>query len=103
MGEHFIEGLIDAENDQDYENGLKCLIEKWKAVDANESHPVCSLTEWFLQYKSAAIKEGLLRCNRHRAGLGDPPSQFTTNASESVNARTKWTTRSMNSRYFLIN
>ena len=36
-----------------------------------------------------AIKEGLLQCNRERAGLGDPPSQFTTNASVSVNALLK--------------
>ena len=35
------------------------------------------------------MKEGLLRCNRRRAGLGYPPSQFTTNASESINALIK--------------
>ena len=39
-----------------------------------------------LQYKNVAVKEGLLRSNRQRAGLGDPPSQFTTNVSESTNA-----------------
>ena len=39
-------------------------------------------------YKKSTVKEGLLRY-RKRAGLGDPPSQFTTNASESVNALLK--------------
>ena len=86
VGSQYIEGLIDAENDQQYENGLQSLIGKWKTLDISEDGPVCSFTEWLLQYKNAAIKEGLLRCNRQRAGLGDPPSQFTTNASESVNA-----------------
>ena len=89
VGAQYIEGLIDAENDQEYENGLQSLIRKWKALDANEDGPVCSFTGWFVQYKNAAVKEGLLRPNRQRAGLGDPPSQFTTNASESVNALLK--------------
>ena len=40
-------------------------------------------------YKKSTVKEGLLRYIRQRAGLGDPPSQFTTNASESVNALLK--------------
>lgn len=31
----------------------------------------------------------MLQCKRQRAGLGHPPSQFTTNASESVNALLK--------------
>ena len=89
VGSQYIEGLIDAENDQQYENGLQSLIGKWKTLDISEDGPVCSFTKWLLQYKNAAIKEGLLRCNRQRAGLGDPPSQFTTNASESVNALLK--------------
>jgi hypothetical protein len=89
VGAQYIEGLIDAENDQQYENGLQSLIGKWKTLDANEGGPVCSFTEWLLQYKTAAIKEGLLRCSRQKAGLGDPPSQFTTNASESINALLK--------------
>ena len=37
-------------------------------------------------HKSAVVKHGLSRSNRHKAGLGDPPSTFTTNASESINA-----------------
>ena len=45
--------------------------------------------EWFLQYKRSIVKEGLLQCNRQRAGLGDRPAAFTTNASESINALLK--------------
>ena len=33
-----------------------------------------------------AIQRGLLHSQRQKAGLGDPPAAFTTNASESVNA-----------------
>ena len=49
-------------------------MQKWKALDTSEGGPVSSFIEWFLQYKNAVVKEGLLRCNRQRAGLGDPPS-----------------------------
>ena len=89
VGTHHLEGLIDAENDEEYDDGLCSLIGKWKALDTGKDGPVCSFTEWFLRYKSKAVKEGLLRSNRQRAGLGDPPSQFTTNASESMNALIK--------------
>ena len=41
---------------------------------------------WFITYKKEAIQHGLLRSLRQKAGLGDPPTAFTTNASESVNA-----------------
>ena len=47
VGTH-IEGLIDAENDQQYQSGLQSLIVKWKTLDANEDGPVCSFTEWLL-------------------------------------------------------
>ena len=88
-GAQYLEGLIDAANDQQYEDGLRSLTGKWKAFDANEGGPVNSFIEWFLLYKKSTVKEGLLRHNRQRAGLGDPPSQFTTNASESVKALLK--------------
>lgn len=38
-----------------------------------------------LKYKSADIRSGLLCSNRQKAGLGNPPAKFTTNASESMN------------------
>ena len=39
VGAQYIEGLIDAENDQKYKTGLQSLIRKWKALDANEDGP----------------------------------------------------------------
>ena len=102
VGAQYIEGLINAENYQEYENGLQSLIRKWKALDANEDGPVCSFTGWFVQYKNAAVKKGLLRRNRQRAGLGEPPSQFTTNTSEILNTLLKnKMDYNMNSQCFL--
>ena len=89
VGTQHLEGLVDAADDQQYEDGLHSLCGKWKRFDTCEGGPVALFVEWFLQYKSSIVKEGLLQCNRQRAGLGDPPPAFTTNASESINALLK--------------
>ena len=41
---------------------------------------------WFVQYESNIIKDTMLKPVREKAGLGSPPSYFSTNPSESVNA-----------------
>lgn len=43
----------------------------------------------FYEYKVDAIASGMLKSMQEEAGLGVPPSIFTTNASESVNAMLK--------------
>ena len=42
--------------------------------------------DWLSQYKVENIVSGMLKPVRREAGLGNPPSPFTTNASESMNA-----------------
>ena len=42
--------------------------------------------DWFNKYKVDSVVSGMLRPVREDAGLGVPPSAFTTNASESINA-----------------
>ena len=86
-GTHMHEGLIDAANSKEYENGLKILQKKWKNMMPGDS--IQSFNEWFLQYKSRTIEMTLLKEVRIKAGLGDPPSTFSTNASESMNAMLK--------------
>ena len=48
-----------------------------------------TFSEWFKWYKCSTIKQAMLRPVRLRAGLGNPPESFTTNASESINALLK--------------
>lgn len=83
IGSCHYEGLVDAKSDGEFEKGVETLIQKWKGLSDQES--VQHFVKWFITYKKEAIQHGLLRCLRQKAGLGDPPAVFTTNASESVN------------------
>ena len=44
---------------------------------------------WFMTNKAEVIRNTMLRPVREECGLGNPPSIFTTNASESINALLK--------------
>ena len=63
--------------------------QKWQHFDSEESGPMHAFSEWFKRYKCSTIKQAMLRPVRVRAGLGNSPSTFTTNASESINALLK--------------
>ena len=84
VGSCHFEGLVDAKSDAEFAEGVEVLTHKWKGLSDQGS--VQHFVAWFVTYKRDAIQHGLLRSRRQMAGLGDPPSTFTTNASESVNA-----------------
>ena len=84
-GCHF-EGLVDARNDSEFEDGVSALAAKWRCLDDQQDGPVGRFVSWFLTYKKNNIQHGLMRPVWQSAGLGDPPTVFTTNASESINA-----------------
>ena len=46
--------------------------------------------KWFTSNKVLVTQNTMLRCIREECGLGIPPSIFTTNASESMNALLKY-------------
>ena len=58
-------------------------------LDISEGGPLHTFTCWFKRYKCDMMVSSLLRPVREQAGLGCPPEQFTTNASEGVNALLK--------------
>ena len=89
VGTQYLEGLVDAVSEQQYEDGLQSLCKRWKVYDTHAGGPISTFIEWYLQFKTSLVKEGLLRCKRQSAGLGNPPSAFTTNTSESINALLK--------------
>ena len=83
------DGLVDAEDEEEYEKGVLSLCEKWEKYDSSENGPIHSFCRWLKTYKSNTIKQTMLRSKRRQCGLGDPPSSCTTNASESINAVVK--------------
>ena len=42
--------------------------------------------DWFVTFKLAILKSTMLQGIREKAGLGSPPSTFTTNSSETINS-----------------
>ena len=42
--------------------------------------------DYFIQYQADVVRYHMRKDIRERGGLGSPPSAFTTNASESINA-----------------
>ena len=84
-----VDGLVDAESEEEFDKGTQILCKKWQHFDSEESGPMHAFSEWFKRYKCSTIKQAMLRPVRVRAGLGNPPSTFTTNASESINALLK--------------
>ena len=84
-----MDGLVDAESEKEFDQGVDCLCRKWQQLDLGDNGPMCAFSEWFKRYKCSTIKQAMLRPVRLRAGLGNPPESFTTNASESINALLK--------------
>lgn len=86
VSSHEVEGLIDCENEKEYEKVLKVLSKKWESKDSHDGGLMHAFTRWFYRYKSILIKTTMLKSTRRDAGLGNPPEHFTTNASESMNS-----------------
>ena len=86
MGGTFSEGLVDAES----ESAFYVQLEDFKNSIATKEieNPGASkgFFEWFCQHKVDTIVSGMLKPVRQEAGLGLPPSTFTTNTCESINA-----------------
>ena len=92
LGSTYIEGLVDAENEDVFYQKLEELEEMKKMWEIKEQKsPDCipGFYFWFCEHKVDSIVSGVLRLVREEAGLRSPPSSFTTNASESLNAMLK--------------
>ena len=61
----------------------------WEAKEKESSDCIPGFYSWFCEHKVDSIVSGMLKPVREEAGLGSPPSSFTTNASESLNAMLK--------------
>ncbi len=89
VGTTYCEGLVDAENEAIFHQQLEEKEKEWRSKE--EEIPGClpGFHDWFCEYKIDSVVGGMLKPVREEAGLGMPPSSFTTNASESLNAMLK--------------
>ena len=84
QGSTFSEGLVGSNSDEEFNEKLCQLEERWKQFEA--AHNVeSSVHDWFVQYKARVMKATTIKSIREEACLGIPPEQFTTNASETIN------------------
>ena len=86
VGGTFCEGLVDAESESSFYEQLDKF--KYKMLDNEKKNPGSrpGFYDWLYRYKVDEIVSGMLKPIREEARLGVPPSSFTTNACESMNA-----------------
>ena len=78
--------LVDAENDDAFDEILVKLKDKWNELESSCTGKAPLFYSWFNQYKACDIKESMLASLRSAIGLGNPPCKYTTNSNESINA-----------------
>lgn len=87
-GSTFCVGLVDSSSADEFCQKLEALEKRWKEIEeSNDVQP--GFYYWFAQYKSATMLQTMIKSMHEEAGLGNPPEQFTTNASETVNSMIK--------------
>ena len=85
QGSTLSEGLVDSNSDEEFNEKLNLLEERWKQLEA--AHNVeSSIYDWFVQHKAPVMKATMIKSIREEACLGIPPEPFTTNASETINS-----------------
>lgn len=84
-------GLVDATDALDFAAKLKSLETRWNKIEMENRKAlpgeviVLQFHSWFVKEKSNVMKKNMIKSVRISAQLGDPPSKFYTNASESAN------------------
>ena len=86
QGSTYEAGLVDCMTISDFDQTFARLEKIWNLREK----PFSSVSgprfyQYFKQYKADAVRFNMLRGIREAAGLGSPPSIFTTNMSESLN------------------
>ena len=88
IGSQQVQGLIDSESDDEFEKEYD-ISQNWKRMDSEEGGPMHVFVTWFHRHKYSVIKKTMVKSICQNAGLGDPPTWFTTNASENINSLVK--------------
>ncbi len=86
QGGTYQEGLVDCTTVDEFDQSFTRLEAVWNAREKPFSGvrgP--QFCQYFRQYKADAVRYSMLKGVQESAGLGSPPSIYTTNASESLN------------------
>ena len=86
LGSVFVEGIVDASDDSDFQNKLDAVTQAWRSCSLPSTANLERFIDYLMVSKASVIRDTMLRCVREECGLGCPPDIFTTNASESVSA-----------------
>lgn len=81
-GDTYFEGLVDAVDVASFDLKLQALRQRWQRLIPAIGR---QFHVWFVKYEAALLKDTMIRSVREAAGLGSPPDQLSTNASEAVN------------------
>ena len=77
-------GVVDAETPYELDKQLKQAESRWNALEQPYRSPP-EFHKWFMRYCRDTVADHMVRDVRSRAGLGNPPDPFYTNAVESMN------------------
>ena len=90
IGNSYQEGLVDCCSADDMDRCLSILKNTWDSREiAHLSSSESSFYAFFNKYQSDVVKYHMRKDLRESVGLGSPPSIFTTNGAESINAAIK--------------
>ena len=87
IGTLYVEGLVDADDVDDFDAKMESLLTKWRDQDGATTSvsDIDKFFSWFQSYKVPIIRSSMIKGVREECGLGSPPTPFTTNASETAN------------------
>ena len=87
IGTVYVEGLVDADDVDDFDAKLESLLTKWRDQDVATTSVsnIGKFISWFQSCKAPVIRSSIIKGVREECGLGSPPTSFTTNASETAN------------------
>ena len=76
IGDQVVEEVVDSESENEFKEGYDIISQKWTRMDAEESGPMHSFVTWFNRHM---VEKTMLKSVCRKAGLGNPPTPFTTN------------------------
>ena len=86
IGTQFEEGIVDAENEIDFEERLGSLCDVWEYRLGRKGW---KLYNCFLKYKKDKLKKCMIKSVRAVSGMGSPLAQYITNRVECLNSLLK--------------
>lgn len=77
LGDVFMEGVVDAPDDRDFENKIEALIQSWRSCELPCTVNLEMFIAYFMSKKAPLLHNTMIRSVREECGLGSPPKAFT--------------------------